>query len=218
MGGDGLRLRYMHSTHRHQCVIYEGSPIVPMRSIAAMTKVQLQSNHRCLYLNRPEMILEMESQLAAIGVPVAKEVERGALVLSADQGHLIDDRFDIDRMLTSLVDTVNQALQDGFAGLWASGDMAYEFGDEKNFAKLKEYEYRLEEIFEAQPAFSGVCQYHADTLPTEVVQWGLRTHRAIFINEHLSETNPFYAPQALFTQQPVAVPVPQLKGMFARCA
>jgi len=95
-------------------------------------------------------------------------------------------------MLRLLTDAVGQALKDGYHGLWATGDMGWEFGPEKSFCKLLEYEWKLEELFEVQPALSGICQYHADTLPHEVLRQGLMAHQALFINETLSRLNAHY--------------------------
>jgi MEDS: MEthanogen/methylotroph, DcmR Sensory domain len=81
---------------------------------------------------------------------------------------------------------------EGYEGLWATGDMSWEFGPQKDFSKLLEYETRLEEFFREHPTISGICQYHADTLPREVLSQGLLTHPSIFINETLSRINPHY--------------------------
>lgn len=134
----------------------------------------------------------MRSYLAAEGVDVAREIEQGHLVLSSEQSHLIDGTFDVDRMIESLEAAIRQAMKDGYQGLWATGDMSWEFGPQKDFSKLVEYEHRLEELFHKYPYFSGLCQYHRDSLPREAVQQGLVVHPAIFINETLSHLNPQY--------------------------
>ena len=54
-------------------------------------------------------------------------------------------------------------------------------------------------IFQTHPALSGVCQYHADTLPREVLREGLLTHRSLFINETLSRLNPYFVEREAFT-------------------
>ncbi len=199
-------------------MIYTGSPAEHMPGLAAVAKERLRENWRCLYLNSPRMIADMRVHLGQAGVAVAQEVEHGALVLSSDQSHLHDGRFDVDRMLSMVTDAVNQALREGYAGLWATGDMGWEFGDEKNFAKLLEYEYALERLFEKQPALAGVCQYHADALPTDVVQWGLCSHRFVYINEALSQANPYYAPAHLLTYRRPVVPGVQVREMLAHPA
>lgn len=196
-------------------MIYSGSPVRHLPGLAAVVKEKLNANWRCLYLNSPPMVAEMRLYLAEAGVAVAEEVERGALVLSASQDHLQEGGFEVDQMLRTLTDAVNQALSDGYAGLWATGDMAWEFGNEKNFAKLQEYEYALESLFAQQPAFSGICQYHMDTLPADVVQWGLCTHRSVYINETRSEASPCYQPAGILTYRRPFVSARQLEEMLA---
>ena len=75
------------------------------------------------------------------------------------------------------------------------------FGPEKDFSKLLEYEWRLEECLQGQPALSGICQYHADTLPAEVLRHGLVTHPSFYISETLSRLNPHYVDRDAFTPQ-----------------
>ena len=134
----------------------------------------------------------MRSCLWAAGVYVSEEVAKASLILSSEQNHLVDGQFDIDLMIHMLQDQVEQALKDGYRGLWAVGDMTWELGSEKNFEKLIEYEWRLEEYFRKQPALSGVCQYHVDTMPAEAAKQGLLTHPALFFNETLSRMNPCF--------------------------
>ena len=48
-------------------------------------------------------------------------------------------------MIATLTDALDQACSDGHDGLWACGDMTWEFGPNRDFSKLLEYEYRLED-------------------------------------------------------------------------
>ena len=199
-------------------MIYEGSPVHHLHGLATIAKRKLEANNRCLYLNSPALVEEMRSHLAAAGVDVAQEIEKGALILSSERAHLIEDRFDVDKMLGTLAEAVNQAVQDGYEGLWATGDMAWEFGDEKNFSKLLEYEHALERFFETEPALSGICQFHAGTLPTDVIQWGLCAHRTVYINETLSKINPYYADGGLLTHRQPNISRTELRAMLACCS
>jgi hypothetical protein len=119
-------------------------------------------------------------------------VGKGSLVLSSDQGHLVNGHFEVDLMLRALEDAVQQALKDGYLGLWATGDMTWEFGSGKELAKLLEYEGKLEDLFRRQPSLCGICQHHVDTLPPEAAGQELLTHPALFINQTLSRVNPHY--------------------------
>jgi hypothetical protein len=93
-----------------------------------------------------------------------------------------------------LKEAVDQALKEGYKGLWATGDMTWEFGSEKNLAKLLDYECGLEELFQTTPALSGICQYHRETLPGHIMWNALLTHPSVFINHTLQRVNPYYVP------------------------
>ncbi len=183
----------MQQVARHQCLIYAGAPSQLLTALAAAMRQMLDANYRCLYLNSPAMLAGMSSYLAAQGVDVAVERANNKLILSSEQAHLSNGTFDVEQMIYNLEVAAVQAVRDGYKGLWASGDMMWEFGTEKNLQKLGEYERRLEELFERQPMLCGVCQYHCDLLPPEILRWALLTHRAIFVDETLSLINPHYA-------------------------
>jgi hypothetical protein len=70
--------------------------------------------------------------------------------------------------------------------------MTWELGPDKDFSKLVEYEWRLEEFFRENPQLGGVCQYHVETMPGRFLRQGVASHPAIFINETLSTINPIY--------------------------
>ncbi len=178
---------------RHQCLIYEGAPSRQLPGLAATIRQMSSARYRCLYLNSPVMVAGMASYLAAQGMDVAHEVSKNGLVLSSDRSHLSGGDFDVDEMIGKLEDAVLQALRDGYQGLWATGDMSWEFGSERNLQKLLRYERELEGLFRRQPRLCGICQYHGDLLPHEILGQSLLTHRAIFINETLSRLNPQYA-------------------------
>lgn len=88
---------------------------------------KLQQSFRCLYLNNSRMVAAMRSHLQAAQVDVTHEIEDGSLQLTSKRAHLIGGRhFDVERMIHMLEDALNQALVDGYAGLWATGDMTWE--------------------------------------------------------------------------------------------
>jgi hypothetical protein len=182
----------MKPVPRHQCLIYHGAPSAQLAGLALMIRRKLEANFRCLYLNSPEMVVGMRAYLTSSGLDVHDAVVNGRLILSSGHDHLVDGEFDADRMLGLLKDAYDDALKDGYAGLWASGDMAWEFGPARDFDKLVEYERALEEFFQANPRIQGVCQYHADVLPGDVVETGLDLHPAIYVNETLSRINARY--------------------------
>lgn len=184
----------METVLRHQCLIYDGAPSRQLPALVAVTREKLRQNFRCLYLNNVPMVAGMKSCLMADGLDVTGEIRKGRLVLSAEQTHLADGHFEVEQMMRSLREAVEQALKDGYSGLWATGDMTWEFGPDHDFSKLVEYERHLEEYMREQPALSGICQYHASTLPREVMRHGFVVHPSHFVNETLSLINPRYVP------------------------
>ncbi len=173
-------------------MIYDGDPCVQLAHVASISAAHLRMNYRCLYLNRPQMVGAFESSLASAGVDTAEAVRRGALVLSSDQSHLVNGIFDSERMLAMLRRAIRQALFHGFTGFWASGDMLWEFGSERNLSKLLAYEVGVQELIEDEPAFRAVCQYHRDSLPANAVRVALYTHPSLQLTDQLRSSNPQY--------------------------
>ena len=183
----------MSTLRRHQCLIYQGSPAPHLQSLAALIQQRLTEKYRCVFLNSLPMVAGIRSYLFAAGTDVSKEIMSGRLVLASDHAHLVDGQFNGDRMIQILEQALSEALHDGYQGLFATGDMSWEFGPAKNFSQLLDYEWRLEDFLLAHPALSGVCQYHADLLPPEVMRHGLLSHPSLYLNETLSLLNPHYA-------------------------
>jgi hypothetical protein len=182
------------SISRHRCMLYEGAPSKQLPMLASVICQKIDENYRCLFLNSPAMVAGMGSCLAAKGRDVLEDTKRGRLVLSSEQHYSNDGLFDVDAMLRGLEDALEQALKDGFKGLWASGDMTWEFGQARDFSRLLEYEWRLEEFFQKHPELEGICQYHADTLPPESMEQGRSAHQSIVVSETLSLINLHYRP------------------------
>jgi hypothetical protein len=181
------------SGFRHQGFMDQGSPSRHIPMIAAVIKARLEQNHRCLYFNSEAMVAGLQSNLAEIGVDVARETANNSLLFSSHLSHLSEDQtFDIDRMIAALEDTLNQALRDGYVGLWTSGDVAWEFGPKGDFGQLMQYEMQLEEFLCAHAELSGICLYHASALPPDAMQACHETHPSFFISETESRLNPAY--------------------------
>jgi len=84
------------------------------------------------------MVAGIRSYLYAAGVDVEEAVASEKLVLSSEQHSLKDKKFDIDEMLASLEDMLNRALNDGYHGLFATGDMSWEMGLDRDLKSLLE--------------------------------------------------------------------------------
>jgi signal transduction histidine kinase len=178
---------------RHKCLIYEGDPQEQMPVVIPFLKEGLQDNWRCMYLGRPEVVDMISAGLTAQNIDVSTEMSRGKLILSSARDNLGNGSFHPKKMVDFLGKLVDGAVQDGFQGLCATGDMKWEFGSDKNFALLLEYEALLEHVLRDAP-LRAMCQYHKDILPAEVVHDALLTHRSAYLGSMLSRDNLYYVP------------------------
>jgi hypothetical protein len=202
-----IEVRTEPASARHQCMIYDGAPSRVLHELATSLRQNLDAGRRCMYLNSPAMVAGVRSRLYAAGIDAEREIMRGALVLVSDDDHLVDGHFVVDRMIDLLDAAVDGALTDGYAGLFATGDMSWEFGPENDFAKLLEYEWRLEQLFHERPQLSGICQYHRDLLPREAICEGVVSHGSVFVSATLTRLNPHYVQASSPAErQPAAVP------------
>lgn len=177
---------------RHQCLFHDGASPRQLSALATVARTKLERNYRCMYFDSFTAIAAMRQALEAAGVHVEREVVEGRLLLCADRKHLAGGYFDPDRMIRSLEIAYEEALNDGFEGLWASGDMAWELGPRMDYSGLLEYEQRLERFMEQNAAMSGICQYHVSTLSRAALRHGLLTHQSLFFSENLSMVNPYF--------------------------
>jgi hypothetical protein len=181
----------MEPHSRHQCLIYEGAPSHKLPMLAAIIRQNMDAGYRCLYMNSPTMVTGMRSYLSAMGIDVATEVSKGSLVLSSEPVTL-GSVFKWKDLLISLEESVVSALADGYKGLLATGDMSWEFGGAKDLSELMEYEWELEQVFRRRPELKGICQYHKDSLPPQVMRDGLLSHSSVVLNENFSRVNLFH--------------------------
>lgn len=57
---------------------------------------------------------------------------------------------------------------------------------------MLDYEFGLERIFNRRPELRGICQYHKNTLPPEIMRKGLIAHSTLVVNETLTRINPLF--------------------------
>ena len=157
----------------------------------------LRTGERAFYVAECHVALErFRRALIELDIEVVAAETRRALLLSTHaEAHLVDGRFDCERMLRLLNQAVEDALRDGFAGLRTCGDMSWLLSDPPGADELVAYEAMLNEFFVGSPA-CGMCQYHRGRLPAHILDHGIATHLSVIVDRR-HRTNPFYVPPSV---------------------
>jgi hypothetical protein len=188
----------MTSAHRivyqqgdHVCTLYT-SPEEQLTAAIEYIQAALGRGERCLYVCCEHSVREFRAALQKAGVPVDAEEKRGALiVVTKESAHLKGGNFDPDAMISLLHAAVKDALDSGFSGLAAAGDMNWILDGAPGTERAVEYEARLNEFYKSNRAL-GLCQYNRKTLPAAVLDHCVATHEYVRIEGPILLKNPFY--------------------------
>lgn len=177
----------------HVCALYTSAD--EQEAIAARFIAEgLRAGERCVFAGSSTAALtRFRERLRSEGIGAAADTDRGALILlTKDEAHLRDGHFDCERMLRMLSQTLEDALNDGFAGLRTCGDMTWLLDDAPGSQQVVEYEALVTELFRSVRAL-GMCQYDRARLPASVIDHALATHNTVVL-DGARALNPFARP------------------------
>jgi hypothetical protein len=186
----------LFSQGEHICTIFETDD--EQRAIAASYLADgLRAGERALYVGQSNEALEQfHRALKNVGVNAAAMLKSGALIESIHaDAHLVDNRFDSERMLRLLNEAVEAALNGGFTGLRACGDMSWLLKEPEGAHQVLEYEALLNQFFQGVRG-CAMCLYDRRRLPPDLLDHALATHSSVIVDGH-HKTNPFYRPPAV---------------------
>ncbi len=159
----------------HVCSFYE-DPADQLAQVVEFVKAGLARGFRCLYITSDHTINEVRDALTAAGVNVGREQERGALrLLTGRDAYLPDGEFRPQAMIDFFRSEERQAKEEGFAGLWASGETSWALGREPGCDRLIEYESLLAQLADLRNSVI-LCQYNEPFLGRPCIHDVLRTH------------------------------------------
>ena len=183
--------RFVYQQGDHVCTLFL-SPEQQLQAAVEYIRGGLSRGERCLYVCCEHPIDVFRAALQRGGIDVEKEEKRGALVIVCkEEGHLKGGTFDPDKMIDLLGVAVQDALDAGFKGLCAAGDMNWVLDNAPGTERLAEYEARLNRFYEAHHAL-GLCLYNLKTLPPETLDRCLATHKYVRMDGPVLLENPFY--------------------------
>lgn len=183
--------RLVYQQGDHICTLYT-SPEEQLQAAVEYIQAGLDRNERCLYVCGEHTPDELRTALQNAGIDVKHEEARGALnLVTKGEAHLKDGSFNAKNMITFLHEAVKDALDNGFEGLAAAGDMSWVMDGAAGTEELAEYESCLNQFYADHKAL-GLCQYNRKTMPSQFLDHCIATHRYIRIDGPIALENPFY--------------------------
>jgi hypothetical protein len=182
--------RFVYQQGDHICTLYS-SPDEQLTAAIEYIREGLARGERCLYVCGEHDVPSFRAALRGAGIDVKTDEARGALLLlTKHDGHLKGGCFDPAAMIRMLETAVTDALDAGFNGLCAAGDMTWLLDEAPGSEKLAEYEAALNHFYRSNRAL-GLCLYRR-TMPAALLDHCLATHPVVRVEGPILLTNPFY--------------------------
>jgi hypothetical protein len=180
----------------HICGLYE-TKAEQLEAAADYLADGLRAGERAFYVAESDAALgRFRAALKQVGIDVSSVIREDALVeLTHAEAHLFDGVFNTERMIGFLNDSVEAALNDGFTGLRACGDMSWLLQDAPGADQVVEYEALLNQFFRHARG-AAMCQYDRRRLPAALIDHALATHTSAVL-EGRHRPNPFYLPPSI---------------------
>jgi signal transduction histidine kinase len=183
----------------HLCLIYDSSA-ERLAALVPFLKTGLMAGERGLFLGPSGSCGGIERALQDAGIPVGREIERGALVLLSDRDDWLDrgrsgPRFDPNTMKDLLRRAEQQALDDGFSGLRVTWDVSWLLDGVAGAEGWTAFEAEMNE-FLAGSRTCALCRYGRPQTPSDQLQDVLRTHPLALLGSQVCP-NAFYEPPSM---------------------
>ncbi len=176
----------------HLCLIYD-SAVEKLAALVPFLRTGLARGERSLFLGKLTSCRAIERTLVDEGIPVGREIDRGALVLLSDRGSWLDHgRFDPNGFKDLLRRAEQQAMDDGFSGLRATWDVAWLLENVPGAEQWTAFEAGLN-AFLSGSRTSALCRYPRSRSSASLIEDVLRTHPFALLGHQVCP-NAFYQP------------------------
>jgi hypothetical protein len=181
---------------QHLCLLYEHVDEQLAISVTYLTE-GLRRGERCLFASDPATFTALRGAIASGGIDVDAQIRHGALLLlTKEQAHLRGGGFDLESMLGLLQQAVRDAVDAGYRGLRAAGDMSWILDNAPGTDQVVAYEAMMNEFYPTVPAL-GLCLYDRRRRAPTTLEGALRTHPSLVTGQTCCVENPYYEEPAL---------------------
>ena len=180
----------------HVCCIY-GNKEEKLSMLVEFMEIGLERNEKCLYVFDECSKEKLVERFKERGLEIDRLMDSGKFeFLTKRETYLKDGYFSPDKMFELLQDEQEKALDQGFSGLRATGEMTWFFTDTPGVEKLMEYESRLNEFIQGKETVI-LCQYNENKFSADKLLDVIHTHPKVVINDFMYE-NHYYMPVDIF--------------------
>jgi chemotaxis family two-component system sensor kinase Cph1 len=139
-----------------------------LKTVIPFIAIGLERNEKCLYIAEDHTPAQIAQQLQDFGVDVQKARETGALsIVTKHETYLKHGAFQPHKMIVDLCDAVQAALDEGFTGLRAAGELSWALDLPSALIQMVNYEEELEDHFHSK--FAALCQYDESRFPAYLI-------------------------------------------------
>jgi signal transduction histidine kinase len=180
---------------QHACLLYDKHDDA-LATVAPFVAAGLAAGERCVYVLGEAEVSRVERSLEAVGIDVARQVQRGALVLvSRWEVSFPGGEFDPAAMIGFVRQTITQTLAEGFSGVRVAAEMTWALQMGVGANKLIHYEALGNHLYPDEPLVA-VCMYDRGRFPAAVCQDAMRMHPWVAVGTTAYD-NLYYEPPAV---------------------
>jgi HTH-type transcriptional regulator, bacterioopsin transcriptional activator and related proteins len=167
----------------HVCVFYRSEKTL-MEVLTPHIAEGLRRGERCFCVQKAEVIRRLFADLRFLGLDPEHEIKRGALRFHTEEEiYYPHGQFEPERMMELLMQSIQQAVKDGFLGFRTAGELSWAARGDKNCNQVIGYEHMVQECFPGRPAI-GLCQYHLNVFSRETLNSVLAAHKLHLVEEN----------------------------------
>ncbi len=171
---DSSLFQFKHGDH--VCIFYRSEDKL-MDLLTPYFAEGLRKGECCFGVQKSRTIKRLFNDLRFLGVDPEDEVRRGTLVLHTDdRGYLTNGKFEPERMMEMLLNTIEDCVKRGFTGFRSAGDLSWAARGRQECNQVVGYEEMVEKCYPGKPAL-GFCQYHVNDFPPDILDSVLAAHK-----------------------------------------
>lgn len=160
----------------HVCVFYRDSSTL-LETIAPYLVDGLRNGERCFCAQKATMVPRLRLALETLGVDTHQEIKRGSLEIHTEEEvYFVGGEFQPEAMMEMLERSIDESLQDGYAGFRTAGEMSWAVNGCNSCDQLLEYERMVGEAYPGKAAI-GICQYPIQQFSRAVLEQVIASHR-----------------------------------------